>query len=133
MRVLVVDDDPGIRESLRLLLEDEGYDVSVAGDGEVGLRNLLESSEPLVILLDLLLPNLSGEDMLAAALEYFGGKTPPRIAFIIITANPWLLTPRLNELAQRHTIQIEKKPFDADHLLAEVARAAARVRNRIAG
>ncbi len=133
MRVLVVDDDPGIRESLRLLLEDEGYDVGVAGDGEAGLRFLLASTEPLVVLLDLLLPTLSGENMLAATLEYFDGKTPTRIAFIIITANPWLVTPRLKELAQRHTIQIEKKPFDADHLLAEVARAAARVRNRIAG
>ena len=123
MRVLVVDDDPGIRESLRSLLEDEGYEVSVATDGEEGLRFLLSNTEPLAVLLDLLLPNLTGEDMLAAALEYFDGKARAPVSFIIITANPQLLTPRLRTLMRRYNIQVENKPFETDSLLAAVERA----------
>ena len=36
-RILIVDDEPGVRSSLRAILEDEGFDVSVAGSGEEGL------------------------------------------------------------------------------------------------
>ena len=123
MRVLVVDDDPGIRESLRSLLEDEGYEVSVAADGEEGLRFVRANTEPLAVLLDLLLPNLTGEDMLAAALEYLDGKERAPVSFIIITANPQLLTPRLRTLMRLHNISVENKPFETDSLLASVARA----------
>ena len=123
MRVLVVDDDPGIRESLRSLLEDEGYEVSVAADGEEGLRFVLDNTEPLAVILDLLLPNLTGEDMLAAALEYLDGKARAPVAFIIITANPQLLTPHLRTLMRRYNIPVEYKPFEIGSLLASVAHA----------
>ncbi len=123
MRVLVVDDDPGIRESLRSLLEDEGYEVSVAADGEEGLRFVRANAEPLAVLLDLLLPNLTGEGMLTAALEHLDGKAPAPVSFIIITANPQLLTPHLRTLMRLHNISVEEKPFETDRLLAAVARA----------
>ncbi|HEU0026847.1 MAG TPA: response regulator [Ktedonobacterales bacterium] len=125
MRVLVVDDDKGIRETLGALLEEEGYDVSVAADGEEGLRVMLATREPMVVLLDLLLPTLSGEDALAAALEYFEGVGRSPVSFIIITANPQSVTAHLRTLIQRHHIPVEYKPFDTDHLLAEVERASA--------
>ena len=126
VRVLVVDDDKGIRETLGALLEEEGYDVDVAVDGEEGLRFILATTEPLVVLLDLLLPTLSGEDALAAALEYFEGVGRSPVSFIIITANPQSVTPHLRTLIQRHHIPVEYKPFDTEHLLAEVARASTR-------
>ena len=123
MRVLVVDDDPGIRESLRSLLEDEGYEVTTAVDGEDALRAVLASATPLVVLLDLLLPNLTGEDMLAAVLEYLEGNARARVSFIIITANSQSITPRLRAFIQLHSIPVQEKPFETDHLLAAVARA----------
>jgi len=58
-RVLLVEDDPRVRRVLRLALEDEGYHVSEAGDGEQGLADLSDT-DPDVVLLDLMLPGLDG-------------------------------------------------------------------------
>jgi DNA-binding response OmpR family regulator len=57
--VLIVDDDDGIRTSLRFALEDEGYDVGEAPDGESALDQLARST-PDVVLLDLMLPGVDG-------------------------------------------------------------------------
>ena len=57
--VLIVDDDDGIRMSLRIALEDRGYRVSEAADGETALAQLRESS-PDVVVLDLMLPGMDG-------------------------------------------------------------------------
>ena len=60
--ILVVEDDPDIRELLEQLLSDEGYDVHVAADGEAALDEL-EHRDTAVMLLDLMLPRISGTDM----------------------------------------------------------------------
>lgn len=59
MRVLVVDDEPAVRDSLSRTLRFEGYDVSVAGDGEVALT-LVAVETPDVVLLDVMMPRLDG-------------------------------------------------------------------------
>src|SRR5947208_3124467 len=61
--ILVVEDDPDIRELLAELLEDEGYDVHIAADGEAAIDEL-EHWEPSVMLLDLMLPRISGWEIL---------------------------------------------------------------------
>lgn len=135
MHILVVDDDTGIRESLRAFLEEEGYEVSVARDGEEALRLALATRGPLVVLLDLLLPTLSGEDMLAATLEYMQSDvTRAPISFIIVTAT-WhqLLTPRLLALTQRYDIPVLHKPFNTERLLEGIARAAERAEHLVTG
>jgi CheY-like chemotaxis protein len=59
--VLVVDDDPDIRDSLREVLEDEGYEVSCVGNGREALDHLRAASpRPCVILLDLMMPVMDG-------------------------------------------------------------------------
>lgn len=60
-KVLIIDDDLGIRESLRELLEYAGYEVMEAGDGKMAI-DLLETSPslPSMILLDLMMPALNG-------------------------------------------------------------------------
>jgi DNA-binding response OmpR family regulator len=64
-RVLVVDDDEDIRESLTEALEREGYDVTAAADGDEALSQLLSSSVPPdLIVLDLVMPKRSGEELL---------------------------------------------------------------------
>ncbi len=59
--ILVVDDDPDIRDSLREVLEDEGYEVACVGNGREALDHLKTSSpRPCVILLDLMMPVMDG-------------------------------------------------------------------------
>jgi DNA-binding response OmpR family regulator len=60
--VLVVEDDPAIREGLADALLDEGYEVATAGDGEAGYQ-LLERRAPDLVILDLMLPKLSGHEL----------------------------------------------------------------------
>ena len=57
--LLFIEDDEAIRTALRLVLEDEGYEVAVAGDGETGLK-MFRQIEPDLVLLDLRLPDISG-------------------------------------------------------------------------
>ena len=62
MRILVVDDERAVRESLRRALELEGYDVELAADGQEALDRLENESEqaPDAVLLDVLMPALDG-------------------------------------------------------------------------
>lgn len=61
--VLVVDDDPYIREALAEVLEDEGYPVATAADGEEALERLAGAPAPALILLDLRMPGMSGWEL----------------------------------------------------------------------
>ena len=58
--ILIVDDDPDIRDSLREVLEDEGYTVNTVGNGREALDYLHRSPRPCVILLDLMMPVMDG-------------------------------------------------------------------------
>src|SRR5262245_7089469 len=60
--ILIVEDDPSIQRGLELNLQVEGYSVFTAGDGETGLQKAIEH-KPDVILLDVMLPKLSGFDL----------------------------------------------------------------------
>src|SRR5262245_34540626 len=59
-RVLVVDDDEMIQESIREVLHDEGYDVALAQNGVEALAKLRAGPRPSVILLDLMMPVMDG-------------------------------------------------------------------------
>ncbi len=61
--ILIVDDESGIRDSLKGVLEDEGYQAGAAGSGEAGL-SLLEKRDFDVVLLDVWLPGMDGLDTL---------------------------------------------------------------------
>jgi len=63
-RVLVVDDNEALRENLAEALQLEGYAVAVAADGEAALARLTQDPPPRVVLLDLMLPGMSGADLL---------------------------------------------------------------------
>src|SRR5919202_247829 len=63
--LLVIEDDPGVADVLRLALQSEGYTVDVVADGEEGLSSLQQRRYRL-LLLDLLLPGLDGLDVLRA-------------------------------------------------------------------
>jgi two-component system response regulator MprA len=60
MRILVVDDERAVRESLRRALELEGYEIDLAEDGEQALERLEGQAEPDAVVLDVLMPRVDG-------------------------------------------------------------------------
>jgi two-component system, NtrC family, response regulator AtoC len=63
MRVLIIDDEPGLRQTVSLILADEGYEVQAASDGEEGFARAMEQ-KPDIILCDVRMPRLTGLDFL---------------------------------------------------------------------
>ena len=89
--LLVVDDDPGIRESLAELLHDEGYVVLTAINGQDALARLRTSGDrPCVILLDLMMPVMSGWEFLELAET---DQTLAAIPVVVVSAMPAPLAP----------------------------------------
>lgn len=68
-RVLIVDDDPDIVESIQTILEMEGYAVLTASDGRGALEILRRSEPPDLILLDLMMPGMNGAEFRAEQLR----------------------------------------------------------------
>jgi CheY-like chemotaxis protein len=123
---LVVDDDEVTRTALRWPLEDAGYVVHEAVNGLFALNLLTISPEPMVVLLDLMMPRMSGYELL----RLLSGKPDwaTRHAFVVMTAvtgpfGPSFVQPLLRELA----ITVVPKPFDIDDLLAAVDAEVTRV------
>ncbi len=69
-QVLVVDDDPSIREALAMLLISSGYDVSIAEDGFAALQQLRRTL-PALIVSDLNMPQMSGYELLSIVRRRF--------------------------------------------------------------
>lgn len=67
-RILVVDDDPGISEMLAILLESEGYDVTVCGNGS-NVMPIFRAENPELVLLDVMLPGMGGVEVCRALRE----------------------------------------------------------------
>lgn len=120
--VLLVEDDQDIRETLRQALEDEGYDVQEAEDGIEALHALRESLRPLVVVLDVRMPRLTGDQLLARIdrREHL----PARHAFLLVTANREQLSPASLHLLKRMDVSVTPKPFDLNDMLDRVAHAA---------
>lgn len=110
--VLVVEDDPPVRQLLDDVLHDEGYDVVGAHDGQTALR-IIESVQVDLITLDLDLPGLTGSELLEV-LRKRKVKLPP---VIVVTAHAPVKR-QIKQLAQA----IIHKPFDIDELLSAVLR-----------
>jgi len=62
-KVLIVDDEPAIREVLEMILQEWGYDVRLASDGAEA-KDLVESYDPEIVISDVVMPQLSGLDLL---------------------------------------------------------------------
>lgn len=72
-KVAIIEDDMAIVQMYRTKFENEGYQVATAPDGQTGLE-LIEEYEPDVILLDLMMPNMNGLDMLSKLRAQPGGR-----------------------------------------------------------
>jgi CheY-like chemotaxis protein len=115
VRVLVVDDEPGIRETVTAMLEIEGYDVAEAKDGADALAQV-EARQPDVILLDMRMPVLDGWAF-AAELRARGLAIPIVVMTAARDAARWA-----GEIAATAFVA---KPFGFDDLLQAVERARA--------
>ncbi|MCY1018749.1 sigma-54-dependent transcriptional regulator [Pyxidicoccus sp. MSG2] len=119
-RVLVVDDDDGVRYTLRGMFEDAGLDVEEAADGEAGLERLKRGGVDLVVS-DLRMPRMDGLELLRQSRSLV-----PVPKVILVTAHG----------SERHAVEAMKlgaldyfrKPFVVDEVLAVVRRAVGLVR-----
>lgn len=119
--VLVVDDNSDIRETIRLTLEDEGYQVLEAPDGQTALAQLRATADPLIVLLDHLMPELDGLETLDTIAA--DPALAQRHAYIMLTADGRTEPVRLTSGGGAWHVPVVAKPFDLDDLLAAVARA----------
>ena len=118
--VLVIDDDPVIRSVVRRVLEEKGFEVSTAGDGQSGLRRFAELN-PDLVMVDILMP---GKEGIATILELREAHPDARILAMTgggnFTAGDVL---RIAELLGADNSL--KKPFHPAELVATVKRCLA--------
>jgi len=119
-RILIIDDEAAIRESLETLLVLEGYSVTAAGDGAKGLDQLDRNSFDLV-LLDLALPGENGIDLLPRLLERH-----PHLPVIMITA--YGTVNNVVDAIRAGARNFVQKPWDNEKLLADIRAAIAQFR-----
>ena len=117
-RILIVDDEQEIRESLETLLGLEGYNITVAGTAREGLAQIGERSFD-VVLLDLALPDQNGMEVLSEIRA-----AHPEQAIIMITA--YGTVENAVHAMQAGATNFIQKPWDNEKLLADVRIAVAR-------
>jgi len=122
-RVLIVDDESGMLETLRILLKGEGFAPIVARGGRQGLDQLA-AMRPDIVLTDVRMPDVSGVQVLSAAREQ-----DPGVPVILMTAQATLQSAMqaVNEGAYYYI----QKPFRNDELVAILRRAAEHRRLRV--
>lgn len=111
-RVLVVEDDDGIRELIRMILADAGHEALIALDGEQAIH-LARTQIPQLILMDLNLPEVNGADACRAI------KSDPATEHIPIIA----MSAAQNIRAQLGQLTIDgfvAKPFDVEDLMTTI-------------
>lgn len=110
--ILIVEDDKGLQKYLKELLLDNGYAVQTAVDG-IDALNVLSKSPPDLVILDLALPNMSGEAVCSEVKKKY-----PGLPILILTAKDSIadIVQGLNLGADDYMT----KPFVADELLARI-------------
>lgn len=108
--ILVVEDDEGIRETLRLVIELEGYQVQTATNGKDALEKLGQGSRPSLILLDLMMPVMNGWEFAQALQE---DSYLSQIPIAVVTA----YSEKAKSIPAKAII---KKPVDMDRLFGVV-------------
>jgi two-component system response regulator MprA len=128
MKILVVDDERAVRESLRRALELEGYEIELAGDGNEALYRLESSDEPDAMILDVLMPGVDGLEV-CRRIRDTGSKLPvlmltarteveDRVAGLDAGADDYVTKPfALEELLARVRALLRRVSEDGDEVL----------------
>jgi DNA-binding response OmpR family regulator len=117
-RILIVDDEPAVREAIAMVLREEGYLVLAAPDGRAALEMI--SAAPDLLITDLLMPDLDGWGLLDQVREQ--DPTLPVILMSAIDPTRW----RGVSLPALDHVVFLPKPFDLETLLATVAQLSGR-------
>lgn len=115
-RVLLIDDEVGILESLRILLRNHGFEVAVAQGGKEGIAALANGA-PDVVVTDVRMPVVSGMDILEAAKQQ-----DPNVPVILMTAQASLQS--AIQAVNQGAFYYIQKPFSNDEFVALCRRAA---------
>jgi CheY-like chemotaxis protein len=115
VHLLLVDDEPGMLETLSDILTSAGYDVTAVNNGDTALEHLRRGGYDLV-LMDVRMP---GRDGVAVLVE--SGAPPPPV--VLMTA--YALEERLKEAREGGVHAVLQKPFAAPYLLGVLAGAVA--------
>lgn len=115
--VLVVDDEVVIAEAVAAVLQDEGYQVVTATNGQEGLARAAEV-RPDLVLVDMMMPVMDGEEMSRRLREDPAMREVPIVVMSAVHRS-------LRELPFAHTAFLPK-PFDLDTLLETIAKALQR-------
>src|ERR1700761_4364309 len=119
-KILIIDDEAAIRESLDTMLTLEGFNVALASDGAAGM-DLLSRNQYDLLLLDLALPGESGIDLLPRVKEL-----QPNLPVIMITA--YGTVANVVDAIRAGAENFVQKPWDNEKLLADIRAAVARHR-----
>ena len=107
-RILVIDDDPGIREYLEALASRHGYDVFTVGDGEKALETL-DETRPDIVTLDVVLPGIDGLETLRQIKQRM-----PDVPVIMLSGHGQART--IVEAMRRGASDFLRKPFEVEEL-----------------
>jgi DNA-binding response OmpR family regulator len=110
--ILIVDDDPDIRDVFQFVLEAAGYHVNVASDGLDAWRKL--NTRPALILLDLMMPIMDGEQFLKKLRSSKYARVP-----VVIVSGDYAAKSKTNEIQANGCLM---KPVEFDELLNTVRR-----------
>jgi len=112
--ILIVDDDPGIRNMLSTVLNNEGFSVETAANGKQAIKTC-ERTPFDVALIDIELPDMKGTELLTKLKQI-----QPRIIKIIITGHPTIesAVKAVNQRAEGYLL----KPFEVEDLLRMIKR-----------
>lgn len=119
-KILIVDDDPTLVDFLKLLLESEGYDTVQAYDGMLALEEI-DRSHPEVVLLDYMMPNMHGLDVLRRVTKDY------QSSFVVMVTGKGSEEVAV-ECMKAGAADYLMKPFDNDYLIA-VVRNVLRLRD----
>ena len=117
-RILVIEDDRAVQKALRRLFEAEGFTVDIAGNGIEG-RDMFRSAPPAVLVLDLSLPGIPGQDLCRQI-----SQAAPSLPIIILSARTEVMDKVL--LLELGAHDYVTKPFSPRELLARVRSAMRR-------
>ncbi len=113
-KILIVDDEKAIRDSLKLVLDDEGYETEIAQDGQEALNKIKEIDYD-VVLTDIKMPNIDGMELLNKA-----SKSSPNTFFIVMTAYASVKT--AVEAMRIGAYDYLIKPIEFDDLILRIKR-----------
>ncbi len=120
--VMVIDDDPDIRESISMSIEMQGYLPLVTANGVDALTLLRKGARPCLILLDIMMPEMNGEEFRK---EQLSDPALALIPVVVITGAGIGFDRTLFS-----EIDVLKKPFTYDALMAKIGSFAGRSSNR---